>query len=74
MRNTRNISHCSNQLFVRVVGVVRGLKPCVSFWPFFALLFFGSLFWAHSRDPFRRTEFSIKTAAIFWILLELGRE
>src|SRR5208337_2320483 len=33
------------------------------FWLFFAFLFFGSLVWAHSRDPFRRTEFAVKTAA-----------
>jgi pimeloyl-ACP methyl ester carboxylesterase len=33
------------------------------FWLFFAFLFLGSLVWAHSRDPFRRTEFSVKTAA-----------
>ena len=46
-----------------VVRVVRGLNFGVPFWPFFAVLFFGSLVWAHSRDPFRRTEFAIKTAA-----------
>ena len=40
-----------------------GLMPIVPFWPFFALLFFGTLVWAHSRDPFRRTEFAVKTAA-----------
>jgi acetyl esterase/lipase len=28
-----------------------------------ALAFFGSLVWAHSRDPFRRMEFAVKTAA-----------
>ena len=33
------------------------------FWLFAALVFFGSLVWAHSRDPFRRTEFSVKSAA-----------
>jgi dienelactone hydrolase len=30
---------------------------------FLVLAFFGSLVWAHSRDPFRRTEFAAKTAA-----------
>jgi pimeloyl-ACP methyl ester carboxylesterase len=63
MRNMQNLSHCFNQLFVRVFRVVRGLKSGILFWPFFAILFLGSLFWAHSRDPFRRTEFAVKTAA-----------
>jgi pimeloyl-ACP methyl ester carboxylesterase len=39
------------------------VRKDVPFWPFFALLFFGSLVWAHSRDPFRRTEFAVKTAS-----------
>ena len=30
------------------------------FWMFFALLFFGSLVWAHSRDPFIRKEFKVQ--------------
>jgi len=33
------------------------------FWSFLALVFLGSILWSHSRDPFRRTEFSVKTAA-----------
>jgi dienelactone hydrolase len=39
------------------------MKKYVPFWPFFALLFFGSLVWAHSRDPLRRTEFTVRTPA-----------
>jgi hypothetical protein len=33
------------------------MKKDVPFWPFFALLLFGSLVWAHLRDPFRLMEF-----------------
>ncbi len=36
------------------------LSKC-GLWIFPALVFFGSLAWAHSRDPFRRTEFEAKT-------------
>ncbi len=53
-RNTRKLDRLRNWFSFSLV---------FPFWLFFALLFFGSLFWAHSRDPFRRTEFAVRTAA-----------
>lgn len=38
-------------------------KRRIIFWgSSIGLLFFGSLFWAHSRDPFHRIQFNLKTA------------
>jgi predicted esterase len=66
----RTASHvnCTNgrSLFKAALSLAVGLfhraKTKPPFWFFFVLLFFGVLIWAHSCDPFRRAEFSIKMA------------